>query len=133
MRTSMFHIGSVITIIASMAFLAALLIADAVPVGAAPTAAPSAAAPILITASNWKFTPNAITVDAGKPVTLQLTSTFGVHGLQSDDLGIPQTVISPGKTVTVTFTPQKAGTYKVYCSVVCGAGHKEQYLTIVVK
>jgi cytochrome c oxidase subunit 2 len=114
------------------AFLIGATVVGAAPAAAAPTAAPSPT-PIVVTASNWKFTPDTITVEAGKPATLQLTSTAGVHGLQSDDLGIPQTVISPGKNVYVTFTPKTAGTYKIYCSVVCGAGHKTQYLTVVVK
>jgi cytochrome c oxidase subunit 2 len=87
---------------------------------------------IAITAYNWGFTPATITVKAGQPVTLKLTSTAGVHGLQSDDLGIPQTAIQPGKYVTVTFTPKKPGTYQIYCSIPCGPGHKTQHLTIVV-
>lgn len=88
---------------------------------------------ISITAADWNFTPRTITVKAGEPVTLRLTSTSGVHGLQSDDLGIPQTAIQPGKIVTVTFTPKTPGAYQVYCSIPCGPGHKTQHLTIVVK
>lgn len=86
-----------------------------------------------IKAANWKFTPDTITVAAGKPVTLRLTSEGGVHGLQSDELGIPKTAIYPGKFVEVTFTPKKAGTYQVHCAIPCGPGHKNQFLTIVVK
>lgn len=85
-----------------------------------------------IVASNWKFTPDTITVAAGRPVTLRLTSTSGVHGIQSDELGIPQTAISQDQFVRVTFTP-KAGTYVIHCSIQCGAGHRNMTLTIVVK
>lgn len=86
-----------------------------------------------IVASNWKFTPNTITVQAGEQTTLRLTSSEGVHGLASSDLGIAQTTIMPGKTVTVTFTPKKAGTYKLNCTIMCGAGHANMVLTIIVK
>lgn len=85
-----------------------------------------------VVASNWKFTPDTITVPAGEPTTLRLTSSEGVHGLKSDELGIPDTTIMPNKFVTVTFTPKKAGTYVVHCSVVCGAGHPNMALTIKV-
>ena len=85
-----------------------------------------------IVASNWKFTPNAITVPLGEPTTLRLTSSEGVHGIKSDELGIRDTIIMPNKFVTVTFTPNKAGTYAVRCSVICGAGHPNMILTIKV-
>ncbi len=83
-----------------------------------------------IVASNWKFTPAEITVNVNEPTTLRLTSSEGVHGLKSDELGIPDTMILPGKFVTVTFTPKKAGTFTVPCSVVCGAGHPNMKLVI---
>ena len=86
-----------------------------------------------VVAANWKFTPATITVPVGQTTTLHLTSTSGIHGIKSDDLGIPNTTIEPAKYVDVTFTPAKAGTYQVHCSVFCGPGHANQYLTIVVK
>ena len=86
-----------------------------------------------IVASNWKFTPNAITVPLGEPTTLRLTSSEGVHGIKSDELGIRDTTIVPNKFVDVTFTPAKAGTYAVRCSVLCGAGHPNMILTIKVQ
>jgi cytochrome c oxidase subunit II len=85
-----------------------------------------------IAASNWKFTPAKISVPVNEETTLSLTSTGGVHGLKSDDLKISDTTISPGKFVLVKFTPTKAGTYVVHCSIVCGPGHPDMALTIVV-
>ena|SRR5581483_9754232 len=105
---------------------AALLSASCiVPVGAAVTHAT-----IDITASNWKFTPNTIQVHVGQPTTLRLTSSEGVHGLESDELGIPQTTISPGDTKTITITPKKAGKYVLHCAVMCGPGHATMTLTV---
>jgi cytochrome c oxidase subunit 2 len=86
-----------------------------------------------IVASNWRFTPNAITVPLGEPTTLRLTSSGGVHGIKSDELGIADTMILPNRFATVAFTPKKAGTYVVHCSVICGAGHPNMTLTIKVQ
>ncbi len=92
-----------------------------------------ASAPVLITAQNFSFAPAKITVHVGQKTTLRLTSAQGVHGLESKDLGIPQTVIAPGKSVDVTFTPTKAGTYTVHCAIPCGEGHDKMMLVIVVE
>ncbi len=89
--------------------------------------------PIDLVASNWKFTPGTITVHVGEPTTLHITSSEGVHGVQSDELGIKQTTIMPGKFVDVTFTPTKAGTYVIHCSIMCGAGHPNMTLTVKVE
>lgn len=85
-----------------------------------------------IVASNWKFTPAQITIPVNEPTTLRLTSSSGVHGLQSDELGIAKTTITPGNFQLVTFTPTKPGTYVLHCAVVCGPGHADMTLTIVV-
>jgi cytochrome c oxidase subunit II len=89
--------------------------------------------PIAITASDWKFTPNTITLRVGVPTVLRLSSAEGVHGLQSDELGISQTVIVPGKETDVTLAPKKPGTYVLHCSVPCGSGHQNMTLTINVE
>lgn len=83
-----------------------------------------------IVASNWKFTPSTIELHVGQPTVLRLTSSEGVHGLQSSELGIPMTVITPGAFKTVTVTPKKAGTYVLHCAVICGAGHANMILTV---
>jgi cytochrome c oxidase subunit 2 len=83
-----------------------------------------------IVASNWKFTPSTIELHVGETTTLRLTSSEGVHGLKSDELGIPQTTIAPGSFTSVEVTPKKAGKYVVHCSIVCGAGHADMALTV---
>ena len=83
-----------------------------------------------IVASNWKFTPSTIELHVGETTTLRLTSSEGVHGLQSDDLGIKQTTIMPGSFQTVDVTPKKAGKYVIHCSIMCGAGHADMALTV---
>ena len=100
---------------------------------AAPIAIAAAHPSIDIVASNWKFTPNAIELHVGETTTLRLTSSEGVHGLQSDDLGIPQTMLMPGAFKTIDVTPKKAGTYVLHCSIMCGAGHPNMTLTVKVE
>lgn len=85
-----------------------------------------------IVASNWKFTPSAIELHVGETTTLRLTSSEGVHGLQSDELGIAGTTIMPGQFTSVSVTPKKAGKYVIHCSVMCGAGHADMALTVTV-
>ncbi|MBV8531475.1 MAG: cupredoxin domain-containing protein, partial [Candidatus Eremiobacteraeota bacterium] len=91
---------------------------------------PAADSSIDIVASNCKFTPNTITLHAGKATTLHVSSSEGVHGLQSDELGIPLTTLVPGKTATLAVTPKKPGKYVLHCAVMCGAGHANMTLTV---
>jgi cytochrome c oxidase subunit 2 len=105
----------------------------AVPTSAAkPQAAPLPVVNIVATADQ-KFAPDHIVLHAGKRQTLHFTSAGGVHGIASKDLGIPATMIAPGKPVSVSVTPKKAGTYKIPCTIVCGPGHADMALTVEVK
>ncbi|HEX3456592.1 MAG TPA: cupredoxin domain-containing protein, partial [Candidatus Baltobacteraceae bacterium] len=95
--------------------------------------APAASAPahsVDVVASNWKFTPATIELHVGQEATLRLTSSEGIHGLQSDELGIPLTTITAGSFKAVTITPKKAGKYVLHCAIMCGAGHPNMTLTI---
>ncbi|HYK53772.1 MAG TPA: cupredoxin domain-containing protein [Candidatus Eremiobacteraceae bacterium] len=106
--------------------LAAIIIAIAVFTGASRPAA------VNVVATTWSFTPSTIHLKLNQPAELSLTSNNATHGLQSDDLGIPLTLITPGKTVTVDVTPHKAGTFTLHCANYCGAGHPNMALTVVV-
>ncbi len=97
---------------------------------ALPAASIAATSPINIVASDWKFTPDTIQIRVGQESTLHVTSSQGVHGLQSDALGIPLTTIAPGSPTNVKFTPKKAGTYVLHCAIMCGAGHTNMTLTV---
>jgi cytochrome c oxidase subunit 2 len=84
---------------------------------------------VSVVASNFKFTPSTIEMHVGQSTTLRLISS-GVHGLKSDDLGIPQTAMMPGQTTTVIVTPKKAGKYVLHCAIMCGTGHADMTLTV---
>ena len=116
--------STVLTAIAAVAFTVGL--------GSLQAPAKATATTITIVASNWKFTPGTITVHVNRPTTLRFTSTMGVHGVYSSQLGIANTVIQPHKFATVTFTPKKKGTYVLHCAVYCGPGHAGMTLTIKV-
>ena len=97
---------------------------------AVPVAGMAANPTINVVASNFKFTPGTITLHVGQTTTLRLTSSEGVHGLQSDDLGIPMTAIQPGSVKTIQVTAKKAGKYVLHCAIMCGAGHANMTLTV---
>jgi cytochrome c oxidase subunit 2 len=89
--------------------------------------------PISITASNYKFAPAKIAGVVGEKLTLQLVSAEGVHGFGSKELGIPSTILTPGKTVEISFTPSKAGTFKTQCTIICGPEHDGMAITVAVR
>jgi cytochrome c oxidase subunit II len=105
----------------------------AVPTSAAkPQKAPLPVVNIVATADQ-KFAPDHIVLHVRKRQTLRFTSAASVHGIVSKDLGIPATMITADKPVSVSVTPQKAGSYKLQCSIMCGPGHADMALTIVVQ
>ncbi len=108
----------------SLTIVAAFVSLIATPFASASTSS------IGIVASNWKFTPSTITLHVGQTTTLDLTSSEGVHGLQSDELGIPLQTIAPGSVKNVEVTPKKAGKYVLRCAIMCGAGHPNMTLTV---
>jgi heme/copper-type cytochrome/quinol oxidase subunit 2 len=87
-----------------------------------------------VAVSDEAFTPSApIVTRVGQLVALNLRSSNGVHGIEAPQLGIVKTMILPGKTTQVTFTPKKAGTYRLPCVIPCGPYHEKMALVITVK
>lgn len=84
---------------------------------------------IEIKAERFSFGPAEITVKAGDPVDLVLTSDDVPHGLRIRELNI-NVKASKGKPGEVKFTPGKTGDFKGTCSVFCGSGHGKMTLTI---
>jgi cytochrome c oxidase subunit 2 len=113
------------TALAVAALLAGLTLLRARPV--------QAEAPRLveITAQRFEFTPREITLEAGKPALLRLTSKDVTHGFYLKALGIDAT-IEPDKITEVAVTPVAPGRYTVICDHFCGAGHGGMKMVIVV-
>jgi cytochrome c oxidase subunit 2 len=102
----------------------ALAAAAAIAVALAP--GPSAASPaervIRVDVSMTGFRPSTIRVQRGERVTIELHSTDVVHGLYLDGYGLVVTA-DPGQPASLSFTADRAGTFRFRCSVTCGALH----------
>ncbi len=92
-----------------------------------PALAPLAGNVIEVAATMGGFDKPEIRVKAGAPVTIRLTSLDnqhhtdggGKHQWAVDDLGV-NVVAQPLSSNTVTFTPEKPGTYTFFCDICCG-------------
>ena len=62
----------------------------------------------------YKFVPSELKFSQGETVTFSLEAETEFHTFTVDELGIDESIDS-GETVTVTFTFDKPGTYKLYC------------------
>ena len=75
-----------------------------------------------IEASSFQYTPEAIHVNPGDQVTIDLVATDVVHGLYIDGYDLNVTA-DPGQTASLTFVADRAGSFRMRCSVTCGALH----------
>ncbi|HVH27777.1 MAG TPA: cupredoxin domain-containing protein [Vicinamibacterales bacterium] len=86
-----------------------------------------------VSAERFSFTPSEIRTRVGTTLRLQLRSQDTDHGFRI--LGTDLNVEIPKRgrgTITVDFTPDRAGRYTFECSHVCGAGHSFMRGEIVV-
>jgi heme/copper-type cytochrome/quinol oxidase subunit 2 len=75
-----------------------------------------------IEASQYAYSPGEITVNPGDTVTINLISTDVVHGLYVDGYGL-SVIADPGQSASLTFVADKPGSFRLRCSVTCGAMH----------
>ena len=85
-----------------------------------------------ITAKQFGFEPDIITVNKGNAVKLKITSIDVTHGFSINEYNIRET-LEPGKTITVEFVADKSGTFQFFCSVYCGIKHAEMRGKLIVK
>jgi cytochrome c oxidase subunit 2 len=77
-----------------------------------------------IAAERFSFTPSEVKGTVGTTLRIRLSSDDTAHGFRI--IGTNVNVEIPKRsrgTVTVSFTPEKAGRYTFECSKLCGAGH----------
>ena len=74
-----------------------------------------------ISASTFRFTPDAITVKKGVPVILELTSRDRRHGFELPAFHL-RADVKPGAVEKLLFVPDKAGTFSFFCNFFCGDG-----------
>jgi cytochrome c oxidase subunit 2 len=78
---------------------------------------------IRIASRKFAFDPEEVTLKAGEPVLLELT-TDDVHmGFSSVDLGLRADIL-PGQVTRLRLTPRQAGAFPFFCDVFCGDEHE---------
>jgi len=77
---------------------------------------------IRMKAGDFAYSPAVLNVNPGDIVTIELASTDVVHGLYVDGYELNLTA-DPGQPATVTFPADRSGTFRLRCSVTCGALH----------
>ncbi len=87
------------------------------PSGAAMKAGAAEAQAFTVEGGNFYFKPSVITVKKGTQVKITFTNAGGMHKFKIVELNVATSTIASGKSETVTFTPDKAGSYEFYCSV----------------
>ena len=78
------------------------------------------------------WTPESLTVEAGQPLHLRLTSDDVMHGFAVGQSDQPPVDIFPGEVTEVTLTFDKPGKYTFYCTRWCSANHWRMRGTIEV-
>jgi heme/copper-type cytochrome/quinol oxidase subunit 2 len=87
---------------------------------------------INITMKKYEFVPAEIHVKRGQRVLFVVTSADTQHGFHVDAFGINEPV-KKGQTAEVEFQSDKAGTFPMNCSIICGAMHDDMVGKIVVE
>jgi heme/copper-type cytochrome/quinol oxidase subunit 2 len=77
---------------------------------------------VRVDASSYQFDPGVVRVNQGDRVTLELVSTDVVHGLHIDGYNMELNA-DPGQPRSITFTADRSGSFRMRCSVSCGALH----------
>lgn len=75
-----------------------------------------------VEAGDFAYSPGVLTVNLCDKVTIELVSTDVVHGLYVDGYDVSVTA-DPGQPATLSFTADRSGTFRLRCSVTCGALH----------
>ena len=87
---------------------------------------------IHITMKKYEFVPPEVHVKRGQRVLFVVTSADTQHGFHVDAFGINEPV-KKGQTAEVEFESDRAGTFPMNCSIICGAMHDDMVGKIVVE
>jgi len=87
---------------------------------------------IAITIGEYFFRPERVTVAAGERVTFVVRNEGRLdHEFESDEAGIEEVLIPPGKTRRVNWqAPDKPGSFPVYCDL---PGHREKGMEMILE
>ena len=87
---------------------------------------------INITMKKYEFVPPEVHVKRGQRVLFVVSSADTQHGFHVDAFGINEPV-KKGQSAEVEFESDRAGTYPMNCSIICGAMHDDMVGKIVVE
>jgi heme/copper-type cytochrome/quinol oxidase subunit 2 len=87
---------------------------------------------VTVVAKKYEFQPSRIELKAGEPVEITFQSLDTKHGFECKELNLDKVVFDKETPGTVTFTPEKPGTYEFKCAKFCGMGHSKMKGEIVV-
>jgi cytochrome c oxidase subunit II len=87
---------------------------------------------INITMKKYEFVPPEVHVKRGQRVLFVVSSLDTQHGFHVEAFGINEP-IQKGKAAEVEFESDKAGTFPMNCSIICGSRHDEMEGKIVVE
>ncbi len=85
-----------------------------------------------VKAFRFGFEPNTIKVSQGDRVKITAQSVDVPHGFTIDGYGI-NLYLDGLRPQTAEFVADKAGTYRIFCSVPCGAGHSSMRGSLIVE
>jgi heme/copper-type cytochrome/quinol oxidase subunit 2 len=77
---------------------------------------------ITVNARSFAFEPGTVRVNRGDTVVIRLESSDVVHGLFVDGYEV-SAVAEPGRPAELRFTADRAGAFRMRCSVSCGNMH----------
>ena len=86
---------------------------------------------IEVVARKFEFTPEEITVPVGRPVTLILSSLDFAHGFSLPEFELRGDCV-PGRTIELSFTPNRTGRFGYVCDNFCGEGHDDMSGVLIV-
>jgi cytochrome c oxidase subunit 2 len=100
-----------------------LLLAAAAPLAALTRSVRSEERVVRILARKFTYEPDEITLKAGEPVVLELTTADEHKGLKCVDLGLRADIL-PGQATRLRLVPPKPGEFPFFCDVFCGDDHE---------
>jgi heme/copper-type cytochrome/quinol oxidase subunit 2 len=75
-----------------------------------------------VKASSFEYSPAVLHVNPGDQVTIELASEDVVHGIYIDGYDL-EVHADPGQPARLSFAANKTGSFRLRCSVTCGALH----------
>ncbi len=86
----------------------------------------------VVHARQWQYAPNVLHATAGVPLRIRLESDDVVHGFKVIGLDAQVTQLIPGKSMELTVTAPKPGTYLYMCTTYCGLKHAMMFGKLIV-